>query len=81
MLPYCPSFRVGSEVRIKDSAVLQEFLQNWAYHNPLSANQLAHAGKAARIAKVGFYHGGDSLYELEGIPGVWHEVCLKGVPG
>jgi hypothetical protein len=25
---------------------------------------------------VGFYHGGDVLYVLEGIPGVWHESCL-----
>ena len=27
--------------------------------------------------RVGFYHGGDALYELEGVPGVWHEVCLR----
>ena len=27
--------------------------------------------------RVGYYHGGDVLYELEGVPGVWHEVCLR----
>jgi hypothetical protein len=25
---------------------------------------------------VGFYHGGDPLYSLDGVPGVWHERCL-----
>ena len=27
----------------------------------------------------GFYHGGDELYKLKGMPGVWHEQCLKEV--
>jgi hypothetical protein len=22
---------------------------------------------------VGFYHGGDELYELASVPGIWHE--------
>ena len=60
-------------------SVLQQFFHDWAYHNPLSKDQLAHAGKVARILSVGFYHGGDSLYELDGLPGVWHEVCLEQV--
>jgi hypothetical protein len=30
----------------------------------------------ARIATVAFYHGGEVLYTLENIPGIWHEVCL-----
>ena len=38
------------------------------------------AGKAARVADVGFYHGGDVLYGLEGIPGTWHEACLEPTP-
>ena len=29
------------------------------------------------VSSVGFYHGGDELYVIEGIPGVWHEVCLS----
>jgi hypothetical protein len=28
--------------------------------------------------EVGFYHGGDVLYTLDGIPGLWHEQCLVG---
>jgi hypothetical protein len=40
------------------------------------AEQLVFAGSSATIASVGFYHCGDVLYVLEGIPGVWHESCL-----
>lgn len=29
------------------------------------------------VEKVGFYHGGDPLYKLDGVPGVWHEECLE----
>lgn len=28
------------------------------------------------MASVTFYHGGDELYELKGVPGLWHEACL-----
>ena len=28
-------------------------------------------------AGVAFYHGGDPLYKLAGIPGLWHEQCLR----
>lgn len=27
--------------------------------------------------EIGYYHGGDELYWLKGVPGVWHERCLK----
>ena len=37
---------------------------------------MPYAGTVARVATVGFYHGGDVLYTLENIPGIWHEVCL-----
>jgi len=77
MPDYEPAFYVGSDVAIADLLDLHEFLRTWRFHNPLRKEQLAYAGKVARVAKVGFYFGGDSLYELEGIPGVWHEVCLR----
>jgi hypothetical protein len=76
MPPYSALFVVGSMVEVADRRVLEAFLRTWRFHNPLRAEQLAHAGEAARVARVGFYHGGDPLYELEGIPGVWHEACL-----
>jgi hypothetical protein len=76
MKPYEESFPVGSQVRIADRPVLEGFLKTWKYHNPLEFEQLAFAGKVAQVEKVGFYHGGEPLYVLDGVPGVWHEQCL-----
>jgi hypothetical protein len=38
---------------------------------------LRYAGRTARVRSVSFYHGGDELYELEDIPGIWHEENLS----
>ena len=80
MKPYDASFAVGSHVRIAERARLQRFLEEWKYHNRLEPEQLEFGGKMAKIAKVGFYHGGEPLYTLEGVPGIWHEECLES-PG
>jgi hypothetical protein len=77
MPPYSESFPVGTEVRILDSDGLLDFQRTWKYHNKLKDEQLQFAGLIARISKVGYYHGGDVLYNLENIPGTWHECCLK----
>jgi hypothetical protein len=45
--------------------------------SPLQPEQLAHAGAIAEVEEVGFYHGGDVLYNLKNIPGIWHEQCLS----
>jgi hypothetical protein len=74
--PYKEEFPAGTPVRIADRAELDRFVQDWKFHNPLQPDQMSYAGKIAVVAKVGFYHGGDELYSLEGIPGVWHAVCL-----
>jgi len=66
-------------VRIADARRLQEFQRTWKYHHRLEAEQLKHAGEIGKVEKVGFYHGGDVLYELRGVPGTWHEQCL-GMP-
>lgn len=79
MAPYKEKFPVGSTVRVVALALLQEFKRTWEFHNPLRAEQLAYAGLVAQVAKVGFYHGGDVLYELAGIPGIWHEQCLESL--
>jgi hypothetical protein len=48
----------------------------------LDAVQLEYAGRIAEVESVGFYHGGDELYKLQGLPGIWHEVCLEaGIAG
>jgi len=79
--PYEAVFDIGSEVAIASRSDLEEFARTWRFHNPLRPEQLAHAGKVTRVLKIGFYHGGDPLYELKGIPGVWHEVCLRKAGG
>ncbi len=76
MKPYEAAFEVGAEVLIMDDQLLEKFNREWKYHNPLTEDQLGFAGKIATVKQVGFYHGGDPLYVLEGVPGVWHEQCL-----
>lgn len=75
--PYNEEYPVGSKVRIADRPALESFQQEWKWHHPLQADQLDHAGQSAKVKKVSFYHGGDELYELESIPGIWHEQCLE----
>ena len=77
MPPYEELFPVGSEVLIASAEELQTFRREWRLHNPLSVNQLAFANATAVVKSVGFYHGGEALYELDGVPGVWHEGLLR----
>ena len=65
-------------MRIQNKETLERFMAEWKLHNPLTADQLAFVGKTATVGEVGFYHGGDVLYQLKGVPGVWHEQCLEG---
>ncbi len=69
-------FEVGAEVRVANRAFLEKFMEEGQYHNELEPEQLAYAGKVAKVKAVDFFHGGDEIYTLEGIPGVWHEECL-----
>ena len=75
--PYQEQFPVGSSVRVKARPVLEQFQCEWKYHHPISADQLEAAGRIDTVKSVGFYHGGDVLYQLTQIPGTWHEVCLE----
>jgi hypothetical protein len=77
MAPYKENFPVGTKVRIAEKEKLQEFLRTWQYHNKLAPEQLGYAGRIVEVEEVGFYHGGDVLYELRGVPGIWHEQCLN----
>lgn len=80
MSHYKEDFPVGSQVQVADSPNLNEFRSTWSYHHPLQAEQLEFAGCVATIESVSFYHGGDVLYQLLGVPGVWHERCLQAAP-
>jgi len=73
---YKENFPKGSRVQIVGRGALEEFKREWKYHHPLSEEQLQYAGALGIVESVGFYHGGDVLYWLEGIPGTWHEACL-----
>ena len=76
MPPYNEQFPVGTRVQIASQERLDEFKRSWRYHHPVTLEQLGFAGRPAIVRNVAFYHGGDVLYELEGIPGTWHEQCL-----
>ena len=76
--PYDPAkFKEGAAVRVVDRAALEEFDRTWKLHNPLQPEQLEHAGKVTRVKQSSMYHGGDILYLLEGLPGIWHECCVE----
>ena len=75
--PYKEDFPKGTVVRIRNLAALIRFREQWRGHHPLSEEQLGFAGREASVTKVGFYHGGDELYDLDRIPGIWHERCLE----
>ncbi len=75
--PYNAEFPAGSMVRTASRESLESFLRAWKLHNPLVPEQLEFANTVAKVEKVFFYHGGDELYQLEGIQGIWHEQCLS----
>ena len=75
--PYNEEYSVGSRVRIAPETKLEEFRETWKYHHRLEEDQLCYAGETSVVKEVSFYHGGDELYVLEGIPGIWHEACLE----
>ena len=74
---YHALFEVGTPVHIQSLNSLHAFRNSWKFHNPLTNEQLAFAGQPAIVAGVGYYHGGDVLYTLDDIPGIWHEQCLE----
>ena len=78
-IPYHEAFPAGATVRIADRAFLEDFMTTWKYHHKLRPEQLVFADRTAKVKGVGFYHGGDSIYTLEGIPGLWLEQCLRPV--
>ena len=70
--PYKVDFPAGTVVRIPNRAALERFRAEWKLHHPLQVEQLDYAGVTASVVEVGFYHGGDELYSLKGVPGLWH---------
>jgi hypothetical protein len=77
---YQEKYPKGSRVCVKDRAALEVFMRNWRYHHPLQNEQILFAGQTGEVKEVVFYHGGDVLYQINGIPGLWHEECLTAGP-
>jgi hypothetical protein len=75
--PYNADFPAGTRVQVAQRSVLEEFLHEWTFHHPLDRQQLDFAGQLATVKDVSYYHGGDELYSLIELPGIWHEVCLQ----
>ena len=75
--PYKATFSEGSKVRVIPKAALEAFARDWKYHHKLLPEQMEYAGAAATVKEVSFYHGGDQLYVLENVPGIWNEPCLE----
>jgi len=76
---YKARFEIGTSVQIADREFLEKFLRDWKFHHKLVSEQLNYHGQVAIVEKVGIYFGGDELYKLKGIPGIWHDQCLKAV--
>jgi len=77
---YNATFTKGARVQVAILSILEEFQRGWVFHNPLQPAQLEYANRISVVESIGYYHGGDVIYKLEGLPGVWHERCLGSVP-
>jgi hypothetical protein len=66
----------GTKVRIAPLERLQAFQRDWGFHHPLEDDQVRFAGLPDTVKTVAFYHGGDVIYTLERVRGIWHEQLL-----
>jgi len=77
MKPYEEAYPVGAKVQIASREKLDAFYSDWKNHNKLMRDQLEYAGRLAEVQAVSYYHGGDVLYQLKNVPGIWHEQLLR----
>jgi hypothetical protein len=76
--PYAERYPVGSPVKIASRADLEHFMKTWKLHHALVHEQLRYAGLLTIVRSVGYYHGGDVVYTLEGTGRfAWLEACLR----
>jgi hypothetical protein len=67
---YKANFPIGSRVRIADAGQLQGLHRTWKFHDKLRTEQLNYAGGIGQVERIGYYHRGDVLYWLRGVPGI-----------
>jgi hypothetical protein len=77
---YNEAFPAGSKVCIADREFLEGLMRTWKYHHRLRPEQLEYADRVTVVRSVGFYHGGDPVYSLVDVPGLWLEPCLRRAP-
>ena len=79
--PYQEQYAKGSCVRIASRLVLQQFLRDGKYHSKLQPEQLNYADQFAEVESIGFYHGGDELYELKAFQafGILNVCCQRQI--
>jgi hypothetical protein len=76
---YPAKYSAGTLVRVVSTRELETFLRTWKLNHPLRREQLQYGGQTARVVRSMVYQGGNILYELDGIPGIWHEACVEDV--
>ncbi len=80
MPAYYELFPIGTHVRIRDRGALEQYRRpTWKFHHPILDEQLSYAQAVGTVERVGYYHGGDVLYNLANMPGIWHEACLEAL--
>ena len=77
--PYTALYPRGTRIRIAPLKDLENFRDHWTSHNKLLPEQLQYAEREAIVEDLGYYFGGDTIYKLKGIPGTWHEQCLRSM--
>jgi hypothetical protein len=71
----------GSSVRIRSREQLEDLARSRKNQVKIDSNQLAFAGQIAMVKWSGLFHGGGYVYQLDGVPGYWHELVLEPVSG
>jgi len=71
----------GSSVRIRSREQLEAISRRPKSQIKIDAKQLAFAGQIAMVKWSGLFHGGGFVYQLDGVPGYWHEMVLEPVSG
>jgi hypothetical protein len=78
MPAYHSVFLRGENVKIKPPEFLRQYLApDWRWHNPLDSDNLKFAGGVFAVVDIGYFHGGEVMYELQGIRGFWHEDSVE----
>jgi hypothetical protein len=72
-------FPVGCTVRIIERPALKAFARQWKDHHKPGYRQYAFAGRETTVKAVSFFYRDEALYELQDIPGLWLEGCLRAI--